>query len=204
MVTTDTGAKKISNNENWRNIFDAHNDSVDAYDDHIAKLDSGLAYVAVKSGNDWMLPSGKNASSGDYVIVNKVFGHATATLTGGSTAIVENTNWVAESAGALNSLNNNLTNLNERINKNALDSVIDISSYNSSNNQYTIPDDGYIQLTASYATPGVEVSCRINDYLSITIQSISASSTANVVFVRKGMKVYKSSTNGTLYYFKLI
>ena len=122
MVTTDTGSKKISNNENWRNIFDAHNDSVDAYDDHIVKLDNGLAYVAVKSGNDWMLPSGKNASSGDYVIVNKVFGHATATLTGGSTAIVENTNWVAESAGALNSLNSNITTLFNQLKVGSTDS----------------------------------------------------------------------------------
>lgn len=32
MITTNTGAKKIENSDNWREIFDAHNTSVDAAD----------------------------------------------------------------------------------------------------------------------------------------------------------------------------
>ena len=70
----------------------------------VSNIDSGLAYVAVKVGNNWQIPSGKTAHIGDYVIVNGVFGHATAVLTGGSTNIVENTNWVAETNGSLNNI----------------------------------------------------------------------------------------------------
>lgn len=32
MITTNTGAKKIEGTDNWREIFDAHNDSVTAHD----------------------------------------------------------------------------------------------------------------------------------------------------------------------------
>ena len=202
MITTNTGAKKIENSDNWREIFDAHNTSVDAADriqPEVAPIINGKqCALSVAVGNFVLLRnstiSGK--ADGAYEVTKAI----PANTNLDSTYIANN----PIGGGIANELNNNLTSLNERINKNTLNSVVDISSYNSSNNQYTIPDDGYIQLNASYATPGVEVSCRINDYLSITIQSISASSTANVVFVRKGMKVYKSTTNGTLYYFKLI
>ena len=71
---------------------------------NITNIDNGLAYVAVKVGNNWQLPSGKTAYPGDFIVVNGVFGHATATITGGSTNIVENTNWVAETNGGLNAL----------------------------------------------------------------------------------------------------
>ena len=90
-------------------------EAVGANTDGVSKLDSGLAYVAVKVGSNWQMPSGKTAQNGDYVIVNGVVGHATATLTGGSTNIVENTNWVAETAGGLNSLSSNISSLSEQI-----------------------------------------------------------------------------------------
>lgn len=85
-------------------------EAVGANTDGVTKLDSGLAYVAIKVGNNWQMPSGKTAQIGDYVIVNGVFGHATAVLTGGSTNIVENTNWVAETNGTLNGLNTKIDN----------------------------------------------------------------------------------------------
>lgn len=72
--------------------------------ENITNIDNGLAYVAVQVGNNWQLPSGKTAYAGNLIVVNGVFGHATATITGGSTNIVENTNWVAETDGVLNSI----------------------------------------------------------------------------------------------------
>ena len=78
---------------------------VGANRDGVSKLDSGLAYVAVKVGDNWQLQSGMSAYANDFVIVDGVIGHATATITGGSTNIVENTNWVAETSGGLNVLN---------------------------------------------------------------------------------------------------
>lgn len=41
MITTKTGAKKIEGTDNWREIFDAHNDSVDAHD----KISDAMTYV---------------------------------------------------------------------------------------------------------------------------------------------------------------
>jgi hypothetical protein len=41
MITTNTGAKKIEGTDNWRQIFDAHNDSVDAHD----KISDAMTYV---------------------------------------------------------------------------------------------------------------------------------------------------------------
>ena len=59
MITTSTGAKKIENTDNWREIFDAHNDSVDAED----KLAQDTAPIV--NGNK----STTGASAGEYVLV---------------------------------------------------------------------------------------------------------------------------------------
>ena len=90
-------------------------EAVGANTSGVSNIDSGLAYVAVKVGNNWQMPSGKTAQVGDFVIVNGVFGHATAVLTGGSTNIVENTNWVAETNGGLNFLNTVIAAINNRL-----------------------------------------------------------------------------------------
>ena len=42
MITTSTGAKKIEGTDNWREIFDAHNDSVDAYDSAVSSINSNI------------------------------------------------------------------------------------------------------------------------------------------------------------------
>lgn len=63
------------------------------HDKDIAQLEEGLAYRAVKSGNNWILPSGKNAANGDPVVIDGTFGYATAAIVGGTDAIVEDTNW---------------------------------------------------------------------------------------------------------------
>ena len=62
-----------------------------------------LALVAVQSGSDWILPSGTNAASGDYIIVGNQIGYATDAITGGST-IISSSNWQVTPEGSLNNL----------------------------------------------------------------------------------------------------
>lgn len=79
------------------------------HDKDISQLEEGLAYRAVKSGNNWILPSGKNAANGDPVVLDGVFGYATAAIVGGTDAIVEDTNWKPYGdGGALSALNSNI------------------------------------------------------------------------------------------------
>ena len=59
MITTDTGAKKIENSDNWRQIFDAHNDSVDAEDKIVPEM------APIVNGNK----STVGAAIGEYVLV---------------------------------------------------------------------------------------------------------------------------------------
>ena len=59
MITTSTGAKKIENTDNWREIFDAHNDSVTAED----KLAPDMAPIV--NGNK----CAAGAAAGEYVLV---------------------------------------------------------------------------------------------------------------------------------------
>lgn len=68
-ITTDTGAKKIEGSDNWRDIFDDHNDTVDAYDAAIAKMDGAMAILATNNTHAAVL-------TGQYVYVRK---HGTLT-----------------------------------------------------------------------------------------------------------------------------
>ena len=43
--TPNVGLKKIDGSENWRNVFDYHNDSMDKADEAIAGVRAGLTYV---------------------------------------------------------------------------------------------------------------------------------------------------------------
>jgi len=105
MIETITGAKKIEDNENWRNIFDAHNDSVDAHDE----IASDLAYIV--HGN-------KCASAvavGQYVLL---MGSTISGLSDGAykaakaitaNTAIDSTYLTAVSGGIANELNSNLT-----------------------------------------------------------------------------------------------
>ena len=68
------------------------------------KTKHGIAYIAVLHSGNWQLNSGTNAAIGDFIFVNGNLGRATAAITGGSTNIVENTNWTKVSEGAGNRL----------------------------------------------------------------------------------------------------
>ena len=103
MITTSTGAKKIEGTDNWREIFDAHNDSVDAQD----KLAPDMAPIV--NGNKCVA----GASAGDYVLVrnSSITGitdgaYIAAQAIPANTAI-DSTYLTAISGGALNSLNSN-------------------------------------------------------------------------------------------------
>ena len=104
MITTDTGAKKIEGTDNWRLIFDAHNDSVDAHDQAIAKVQNGLAYIVGNTNT-----TGSTLSTGQFVYVK---GHSTIaeglrTVTASISANgdITTNNTSACSEGGLNALN---------------------------------------------------------------------------------------------------
>lgn len=151
------------------------------------KLKEGLGYNAVMSGNNWILPTGQNASKGDFVIVNGVFGKATAAIVGGVDAIIENTNWSASgSGGALKSLNDKMIDYANKI---------DISStLRTANNPYTALSNGWIlsQFTSSLNASDVNTSVYVDDVVVDEFYESTAPGTnkrhyhASIVPVRKG------------------
>ena len=88
------------------------------------KTKHGIAYIAVLHSGNWQLNSGTNAAIGDFIFVNGNLGVATAAITGGSTNIVENTNWTKVSEGAANKLQAT------KADKNATVSSVDYDSTN--------------------------------------------------------------------------
>jgi hypothetical protein len=105
-TTTNTGAKKIDQNEQWRNILGIHNDTVDAYDGHIAKLDESIAIVS--DGNTHAA-----IAAGQYVYVKNhgtlTEGLYTANSAISANATLSNSNVTAVSGGGLNALNSKTT-----------------------------------------------------------------------------------------------
>ena len=115
MITTNSGAKKIENNDNWREIFDAHNDSVDAAD----RIQPEIAPII--NGKQCAL----GAASGDYVLLRN------STITGKSDGAYQATKAIPANTdldstylgspitgGMVNELNNNLTSLSDQIESN--------------------------------------------------------------------------------------
>lgn len=69
MITTNTGAKKIEGTDNWREIFDAHNDSVNAHD----KVSEAMTYVVNgnKSIENAAIPVGSYVRLANSTIVGR-------------------------------------------------------------------------------------------------------------------------------------
>jgi hypothetical protein len=93
--TTSTGAKKIQDSDNWRDIFADHNDTVDAYDGVI----TGTVSVITGTTNN----SGHTIAAGEYFIANGSKYKATA-------SIPSNTAWASSATAVsdidiINSLN---------------------------------------------------------------------------------------------------
>ena len=112
MITTETGAKKIEDSDNWREIFDAHNESVDALNSNIAKLQNELGIVC--DGNKCTV----SATTGQYIILkNSTISGCADGLYTAAQAIPANTAitsayLAAVSNGGLNALNSKLENYN--------------------------------------------------------------------------------------------
>ena len=108
MITTDTGAKKWENSDNWRQIYQAHNDSVDAEDAAIAALQDGIAIVA--NGNTHAA-----IASGQFVFVKNhdtlAAGLYTANSAIAANATLTSSNLTADPSGGFNALNSNLAKI---------------------------------------------------------------------------------------------
>ena len=109
-ITTDSGAKKIESTENWRNIFDIHNDTVDAYDALAEQKDEEIGIVV--KGNKTAHTDG--AAAGQYIILRN------STITGCDDGLykaaqaipydtaIDSTYLTPVSGGGLNALNASL------------------------------------------------------------------------------------------------
>lgn len=106
-ITTDTGAKKIENSENWRNIFSIHNDTVDAYDALAEQKDEEIGIVV--KGNKTAHTGG--AAAGQYIILRNSTitgcddGLYTAAQAIPYDTVIDSTYLTAVSGGGLNALN---------------------------------------------------------------------------------------------------
>ena len=111
MITTDTGAKKLEGTDNWRQIIQAHNDSVDAHDAGIEGLQDALGIVV--DGDQ----AAVSASTGQYIILKNstitgcTDGLYTATKAIPANTAIDNTYLSAVSGGGLNALNTQLANI---------------------------------------------------------------------------------------------
>lgn len=112
MITTGMGSKKIEGSDNWRAIFGAHNDSVEASDDHLDAIQDGLAIVA----NGDTHPA---VASGQYVYVRNhdtlAEGLYKAAAAIAEDALLNTSNLVADGAGGLNDLKSGLDTLNSNM-----------------------------------------------------------------------------------------
>lgn len=112
-------------------------------------------------------------------------------------AITDSSIDIGDSSGEISAIE-------ERLNKNVVETTIDLSTYDSSSNPYTIPDDGYIRVvTNSNATTGrvsVAMHTQTNSYVTVFERDADNKSLISSMFVRKGSKVYVSNTIPTGYY----
>lgn len=110
--TTNIGLKKIDGSENWRKIFDYHNDSADKTDSAVAAVQDGLAIVA--NGNTHAA-----VAEGQFVYVRN---HSTlaeglykASSAIGTNAALSTSNLTADGSGGLNDLQEQVTSLNSKM-----------------------------------------------------------------------------------------
>lgn len=111
MITTNTGAKKIEGTDNWRQIFDDHNDSVDAHD----KMSDAMTYVVCgnKSVETVSIPVGAYFRLVNSQIVGRSDGLYTAKVAIPVDTVIDSSYFNEASpivGGVANALNDNLTN----------------------------------------------------------------------------------------------
>ena len=114
----------------------------------------------------------------------------------GDTLVYNATSGKWEKSDIVSEINSNLT-------KNVLDTYVDISGYASTNNKYTIPDDGYLEIGANGQTS--QWNANFDGGLVMYVNGGYNAWNIQSMFVRKGMQVYISSKTGSGHarYFKL-
>lgn len=111
--TPNIGLKKIDGSENWRNVFDYHNDSMDLADEAIAGVRAGLTYVE----NGDTIAANANYTAGKFIAWKGEIYRVKATIN----ATVTSANWTTYldkmdgMGGALSQINEDLTSLNSKI-----------------------------------------------------------------------------------------
>ena len=163
MITTNTGAKKIEGTDNWRQIFDAHNDSVDAHD----KISDAMTYVVNgnKSIESVSIPVGHYFRLANSSIAGRSDGLYTAKIAIPVDTVIDATyfNEAAPITGGIaEALNSNISHLD---NITVPEARTDIKSQ-VDNTWYTFPSSGYF-LVVSKSTGNVNIQLN-NTYLGGT------------------------------------
>lgn len=104
MITTNTGAKKIEGTDNWRQIFDDHNDSVDAHD----KTQSDLDYIINGNSSTVSIVAGKFVSVRGSTITGVTDGIYTAAKAIPASTTLDSSYFTAVTGGALNALSDQI------------------------------------------------------------------------------------------------
>jgi len=107
MITTNTGAKKIEGTDNWREIFDAHNDSVDAHD----TAAQSLAPIVKGKQCAVSVASGKYVLLMGSTITGKADGAYKATKAIPANTDIDGTYLTAATDGFANSLSDQIGNI---------------------------------------------------------------------------------------------
>ena len=192
MITTNTGAKKIEGTDNWRQIFDDHNDSVDAHD----KTQSDLDYIINGNSSTVSIAAGKFVSVRGSTITGVTDGIYTAAKAIPASTTLDSSYFTAVSGGALNAISDQIVT----IQNNKLDTRIDISSYIST--YYTCPSDGYVYINNASGNTGV-VFLYGSDGNTTNVVALGLVTGRHSMFVRKGMKLQFNGTSTSVYFVPL-
>lgn len=153
--TTNYDLKKIDGTDNWREIFDDHNDSMDIIDTtlasqnaDIANTQSGIAYIVGDTNT-----TGSTLSAGQFVFVK---GHAsiaeglrkvTASISPNGSITTSNT--TAVSGGGLNALNSKIVNLST-VTSESFTAIPTGQSTEYTTKQVNVSKTGYIPISAGF------------------------------------------------------
>jgi len=119
--------------------------------------------------------------------------------TNGTSIALDYHNGELASLADVSQLGETVNELGEYVGKNNAGSVIDISSYTSTN-KYVCPCDGYVQLYSGNASSGymrVIINGANDEVMAYLYMNVVAAYTSNAVFVKKGMKVYVNGNTVT-------
>lgn len=167
---------------------------------HTADIGNLQSAVASKTDQSMIAPVETVATAsqayaiGEQFILNGTLYTATAAITAGGTITIDGNC----------SASDTVTEQIEELHENDIGTSVTLTAYNTSDNMYTCPSDGYISATATGS--GTAYQIRIygaNDTLIGLIEGrYNNGAFRQLVYVRKGMKTYISSATGSVgYYF---